>query len=228
MNLGTIICTLSWCKILPRNGYNCKTKTSQETEKHLRKFLEPSQKQKSFTQIHHLNLANPVKNYHGIIELQRLIGAMVEYYPISARDQARLHQFGKKVLPGIFLGYALIAGGIWERDILIADIEELENLDPSGNFPRRLNVLITHRSGEFVVPVPDGSKKNVRKRLRTPRTHLETEANRKTTWDIEVRRDFWSIQGDVIYRHHIEPRVQLYVQKEETFHVPLKYIDVTR
>ena len=37
-------------------------------------------------------------------------GAMVEYYPISARDQSRLHQFGKKVLPGIFVGYELIAG----------------------------------------------------------------------------------------------------------------------
>ena len=37
-------------------------------------------------------------------------GVMVEYHPISARDQSRLHQFGKKVLPGIFLGCALIAG----------------------------------------------------------------------------------------------------------------------
>ena len=27
---------------------------------------------------------------------------------------------------------------------------------------------------------------------------------------------------------HIEPRVQLYVPKEETFPVPLKYIDMTR
>ena len=34
-------------------------------------------------------------------------GAMVEYHPISARDKSRLHQFCKKVLPGIFLGYAL-------------------------------------------------------------------------------------------------------------------------
>ena len=32
-------------------------------------------------------------------------GAMVEYHPISAKDQSRLHQFGAKVLPGIFLGY---------------------------------------------------------------------------------------------------------------------------
>ena len=33
-------------------------------------------------------------------------GAMVEYHPISAKDQSRLHQFGPKVLPGIFLGSA--------------------------------------------------------------------------------------------------------------------------
>ena len=51
----------------------------------------------------------------------------VEYHPISARDQSRLHQFGKKVLPGIFLGYVLIAGRIWKGDIMVADIEELEN-----------------------------------------------------------------------------------------------------
>ena len=37
-------------------------------------------------------------------------GAMVEYHPISAKDQPRLHQFGAKVLPGTFLGCALFAG----------------------------------------------------------------------------------------------------------------------
>ena len=36
-------------------------------------------------------------------------GAMVEYHLISAKDQSRLHKFGAKVLPGIFLGYALYA-----------------------------------------------------------------------------------------------------------------------
>ena len=42
-------------------------------------------------------------------------GALVEYHPISARDQSRLLQFGKKVFPGIFLGYPLIAGENLER-----------------------------------------------------------------------------------------------------------------
>ena len=54
-------------------------------------------------------------------------GAEVEYHPISTRDQTRLHQFGKKVLPGIILGYESVAGGIWKGDILIADLEDLEN-----------------------------------------------------------------------------------------------------
>ena len=35
--------------------------------------------------------------------------------------------------------------------------------------------------------------------------------------DVEARKDFWSIQGDFIYRYHNEPRVQLCVPKEETF-----------
>ena len=48
------------------------------------------------------------------------------------------------------------------------------------------------------------------------------------TDDGEARKDFWSTQGDFIYRHHIEPRIQLYVPKDATFPVPLKYIDVTR
>ena len=39
---------------------------------------------------------------------------------------------------------------------------------------------------------------------------------------------FWSISGDFIYRHHLELRVKLYVPREETFPIPLTYIDVTR
>ena len=38
------------------------------------------------------------------------MGAMVEYHLVSAKDLSRLHQFGPKILPGVFLGYALHAG----------------------------------------------------------------------------------------------------------------------
>ena len=39
-------------------------------------------------------------------------GSLVEYYPLTAKDQSRIHQFGKKVLPGLLQGYALYAGGV--------------------------------------------------------------------------------------------------------------------
>ena len=64
---------------------------------------------------------------------------MVEYHPISARDQSRLHQLGKKVLPGILFGFALIAGKFWKGDILVEDIEELEMMDASEIHLRRIN-----------------------------------------------------------------------------------------
>ena len=38
-------------------------------------------------------------------------GSLVEYHPISAKDQSRIHQFGKKVLPGLFFGHASARGG---------------------------------------------------------------------------------------------------------------------
>ena len=31
-----------------------------------------------------------------------------------------------------------------------------------------------------------------------------------------------------MYRHHVEPGVTLFLPKEETFPVPMKYIDATR
>ena len=40
--------------------------------------------------------------------------------------------------------------------------------------------------------------------------------------------DFWSMSGNFIHRHHVEPRVKLYSPREESFPIPLKYIDVSR
>ena len=87
---------------------------------------------------------------------------MVEYHPISVKDLSRLHQFGSKVLPGIFLGYALHAEEIWQGDILIADIEELEERHASEIRAKRLNAkeVFTPQSGEqFIFPVADDTVK---------------------------------------------------------------------
>ena len=45
-------------------------------------------------------------------------GAMVEYHPSSQKDQSRRHQFGQKVLLGIFLGFEPIVGINLERRYL--------------------------------------------------------------------------------------------------------------
>ena len=79
-------------------------------------------------------------------------GSLVEYHPITSKDQSRIHQFGKKVLPALFLGYALYAGGIWKGDVLIADLEELETMDASEIYSIRLNAkeVIFPKQGEFI------------------------------------------------------------------------------
>ena len=90
-------------------------------------------------------------------------GSLVEYHHITAKDQSRIHQFGKKVLPGLFLGYALYAGGIWKGDVLIADLEELETMDASEIHSKRLNAkeVTFPKQGEFIFPIADG-------RIKTP------------------------------------------------------------
>ena len=115
---------------------------------------------------------------------------------------------------------------------------------------RRINakeVLIRQKDDEFIFPFADGTAKFSGRdydfREPTPRREptvrggdfseeLQGEPGEsqpiESTDDAEARADFWSIQGDFIYRHHNEPRIQLYAPKEETFPIPLKYIDVTR
>ena len=65
--------------------------------------------------------------------------AMVEYHPTSQTDQSRIHQFGQRVSPRIYRRYELIAGRTWKGDILIADLEDLEKLDASEIYLRRIN-----------------------------------------------------------------------------------------
>ena len=88
-------------------------------------------------------------------------GSLVEYHPITAKDQSRIHQFGKKVSPGLFLGYALYAGRIWKDDILVADIEELETMDASAIYSKRLNakeVIFPNKENLFFQSQMDESK----------------------------------------------------------------------
>ena len=178
-------------------------------------------------------------------------GSLVEYHPITAKDQSKIHQCGKKVLHGLFLGYALYAGGIWKGDVLIADLEELETMDASEIYSKRLNVkeVIFPKEGEFIFPIADGRIKplggdqdlrtstSIRQRPIQGDGHVdflgESEGSLPQPQDSfpdagEAINDFWSMSGSFMYRHHVEPRVKLYSPREESFPIPLRYIDVSR
>ena len=108
-------------------------------------------------------------------------------------------------------------------------------------------MLIRQKGDEFIFPFADGTA-NVSGRdyeFREPTLSREPTVRSEDlsgeiqgelgesqpaepTDDAEARADFWSILGDLIHRHHNEPRVQFCVPKEETFPIPLSYIDVTR
>ena len=108
-------------------------------------------------------------------------GSLVEYHPRTAKDQSRIHQFGKKVLPGLFLGYALYAGGIWKGDVLVADFEELETMDASEIYSKRLNakeVIFPKEKGEFIFSNRRWTNQNTWKRSGTENIHLDTAATK--------------------------------------------------
>ena len=164
-------------------------------------------------------------------------GSLVEYHPITAKDQSRIHQFGKKVLPGLFLGHALYAGRIWKGDVRMA---------------KKLNakeVIFPKEKGEFIFPIADGRIKTpggdqdlrtstlVRHRPIHGESNIdflgESEGSLPQPQDSlpdagEAINDFWSMSGNFIYRHPVEPRVKLYSPREESLPIPLKYIDVSR
>ena len=173
-------------------------------------------------------------------------GSLVEYHPITAKDQSRIRRFGKKVLPGLFLGYALYAEGICKGDILVADIEELETMEASEIYSERFNAkaeIFPKEKGEFIFPIADGRIKFVEgdQDLRTSTLvrhrpirgegHVdflgESEGSLPPPQDSlldagEAISDFWSMSGNFKYRHHVEPRVKFFSPREESFPIPLK------
>ena len=119
-------------------------------------------------------------------------------------------------------------------------------------FSKRLNakeVMFSKENGKFIFPIEDGRIKTLRgdQELRTstlirPRP-IQGESNidflgesegslpqpQDSLTDAgEAINAFWSMSGNFLYRHHGEPRVKLYSPREESFPVPLKYIDVSR
>ena len=125
-------------------------------------------------------------------------------------------------------------------------------MDASEIYSKRLNakeVIFLRKNGKFIFLVADERIKFVGgdRELRTSTLIRDHSIRRKGQRDFlgksagslslpqdslpdagEARNDFWSISGIFIYRHHVEPRVKFYLSREESFPIPLKYIDVSR
>ena len=124
-------------------------------------------------------------------------------------------------------------------------------MDASEIYSKRLNTkeVIFPKQGEFIFPIADGRIKTpggdqelrtstlVRHRPIQGESHIdflgESEGSLPQPHDSlpdagEAIHDFWSMSGNFKNRHHVEPRVKLYSRREESFPIPLKYIDVTR
>ena len=125
-------------------------------------------------------------------------------------------------------------------------------MDASEIYSKRLNAkeaIFLKESGNFIFPVADGRIKlsGGNQELRTPtliREHQirggshgdflgESEGSLPPPHDSfldagEAINDFWSMTGNFIFRHYVEPRVKLYSPREESFPIPLKYMNVSR
>ena len=137
-------------------------------------------------------------------------GPIIPYHPKTAKDQPRIHQFGKKVLPGLFLGYALYAGGIWKGDVLVADLEDLETMDASVIYSKRLNAkeVIFPKQGEFIFPIADGRIKLSWRRSRTENIHLDTASTKFKEKVILI-----SVENQKGLFHHLKTHFRMPVKR---------------
>ena len=207
-------------------AYPCKTKTSQETQRSLQKFLEPDRKPKTIytdnsteffkscedlswkhcTSTPHRSETNGiaeravrrVKEGTSAVLLQSGLneswwadsmewytylpnvtdlssdgktpyeirfgqplkgpiipfGSLVGYHPKTAKDQSRIHHCGKEVLPGLFLGNALYAGGELGRvTYWLQTLRSWRRWTHRKSTQKRLNareVILPKEKGEFI------------------------------------------------------------------------------
>ena len=217
--------------------YPCKTKTSQETQRSLQKFLEPDRKPKVIYTDNSLEFGKACEDLswnhctstphrsetHGIAEraVRRVkeagldeswwadsmecstylrnvtdllsdgktpyerrfgqplkgpiipFGSLVEYHPTNCEGPVINPSNWKASLTWIVPRIRFVRGGgrrIWKGDVLVADLEELETMDASEIYSKRLNAkqVIFPKEGEFIFPIADG-------RIKTPWTRSGPE-----------------------------------------------------
>ena len=167
-----------------------------------------------------------------------LTGAEVKTNPMSPQNRGRVHQFGTKVLPGIFVGYALDVGGSWTGDLLIGDREDLKNDATIWNSLKKRfkskEADILKRNNEFVFPcrtceiLQDGQSLSTRFvqsawRLQaiSSRQILRRRSPRSRYRCLKLDNITGVIGGDYVYRNHV-PRTKLHVPIHATRKIGVK------
>ena len=150
------------------------------------------------------------------------------------KGSSRLHRW-----PRIFIGVCVVCGGNLERRYFCRGRWGV------GNFRRvrypcsetQLKEVLRSKNGEeFVFPFADGSvnmagrdqvfRKSLNARSSCTRRGAQRCSSRRVgrvstvrqqTRDAESWDDFRSISGNHIYRHHVQPRLELFLPKEGSF-----------
>ena len=105
-------------------------------------------------------------------------------------------------------------------------------MDASDIYSKRLNakeVIFHKEKGEFIFPIADGRIKTSGgdQELRTSTLVRHRPIQGESNIDFlggsegslpQPINDFWSMSGNLIYRHHVERRVKLHSPREESFH----------
>ena len=180
------------------------------------------------------------------------LGSLFEYHPTLRRTSQESINLERKSYLDCSSDTLCTRRVTWKGDVLVADLEELETMDASEIYSKRLNakeVVFHKEKEELIFQIVDGRIKSlggdqdlrtstlVRHRPIQGESNIdflgESEGSLPQPHDSfpdagEAINDFWSISGNFIYCHHVEPRVKLYSPREESIPVPLKYMDVSR
>ena len=185
-------------------------------------------------------------------------GVEVQYFQLSAEDQARGHQMADKWLCGIFAGYKQHAGGGWAKNLKVIDWYELdESKHISQVYLRDLpadQVWPQMKDGRFIFPFTNGdlnhpgfkatemSRRKVKRDGQQREKEKEEEEKNKLEDKLKAEKeekqeqrdihmkaeDFWTLNSSFITRHHKRPRFEKYDPTEADCPMPLKWFDVMR
>ena len=145
---------------------------------------------------------------------------------VSWVDHSRIHQFGKKVLVPIVRG-----GGIWNCDVLVADLAELETMDISEIYSKRLNERedISQKKWDFIFPFarikPFGGDQDLRTSTLVRQQPIRGESHALFH---HLTTRFWMPKKQFMIFEPCNPQSSFYSPIEESLPITVKHIHVSR